>query len=144
AYRYQPFFSHAFRGRVDAASDASTLRHFFDELLASDDDFVLQRGASALAGYELAFDKRDATHLVYKEVRFHDLLEPLLERLPELHAIGLVRDPRAVVASWSAAPREFRAEWVLQDEWREAPSKNVGHPENWYGFSRWRELANLF
>lgn len=144
AYRYQPFFSHAFRGRIDAASDAARMRAFFADLLETDDDFVLQRGASALAGYELTFDKGATTHLAYKEVRFHDLLGPLLERLPDLHAVGLVRDPRAVIASWTAAPREFRDAWRLEDEWRDAPSKNAGQAENWYGFTRWHALARLF
>lgn len=144
AYRYQPFFSYAFRGRVDAGSTTAELRQFFSSVLASDDHFVLQRGAAALAGYELAFDKRAPTHLVYKEVRFHNLIEPILERIPEMHAVGLVRDPRAVIASWIAAPREFNPEWEVEKEWRFAPSKNAGHPENWYGFSRWRELASLF
>lgn len=144
AYRYQPFFAHAFRGRIDVSTGPAGLERFFDDLLSTDDDFVLQRASLALAGYELAFDKRGITHLVYKEVRFHDLLEPLLERMPRLHAVGIVRDPRAVIASWAAAPREFRPEWCLHDEWREAPSKNGGQPENWYGFVRWRELAVLF
>lgn len=144
AYRYQPLFSHSFRGRIDTSSGRPELARFFADLLATDDPFVLQRGAAALAGYELIFAKSGISHLVYKEVRFHDLLPHLIEQLPELQAVGIVRDPRAVIRSWTAAPREFREEWDLEHEWRDAPAKNAGRQENWYGFERWKALAELF
>src|SRR5690606_19342501 len=133
AYRYQPLFAHAFRGRISTSSTGEELRTFFRDLLATTDNFVLQRGAAALAGYELEFPKGLATHLVYKEVRFHDLLDVLLGLLPDLHLVALIRDPRDVIASWVAAPREFRPEWSVEDEWFEASSKNAGLGENWYG-----------
>src|SRR5690625_3598820 len=144
AYRYQPFFAHAFRDRVNSTSSRGELETFFTDLLDTQDDFVLQRNEARLAQREIQFQKTAATHLVYKEVRFHDLLPHLLERLPELRAVGLVRDPRAVIASWVRAPREFQADWELGDEWRNAPLKNAGQNENWYGFARWKELASMF
>ena len=36
AYRYQPFFSYAFRGRIDTGSDVASLRGFFADLLDGD------------------------------------------------------------------------------------------------------------
>src|SRR5690242_11259495 len=58
AYRYQPMFSYAFKGRLDRTAASSDINSFFDDLLETADDFVLQRGDSSVAGYELTFPKR--------------------------------------------------------------------------------------
>ncbi|HEX5757392.1 MAG TPA: sulfotransferase [Arenimonas sp.] len=144
AFRYQPFFSYAFRDRVSEASSDAAIRSFFDDLLHSNDPFVLQTGKERLARDALEFRKEHASWLVYKEVRFHHLLPRLLSALPDARIIGLIRDPRAVLASWLRAPREFDAGWSIDAEWRSARLKNADKPENWYGFDRWRELAWLF
>lgn len=144
AYRYQPFFSHAFNGRLDVHAGPSGISAFFSDLLRTEDDFVLQRGASSLAGYELSFRKEAITHLVYKEVRYHHLIEHLLAMESTYMAIGLIRDPCAVIHSWAHAPREYDHAWCLADEWRHAARKNLDREESWYGFERWKELALLF
>lgn len=144
AYRYQPLFSYAFKNRLDVRSSAREVSGFFSDLLRTEDDFVLQRGDSALAGYELTFPKESITHLVYKEVRYHHLITRLLDLEPRFMAVGLVRNPCAVIHSWTQAPREYDRTWQLDDEWRLAPHKNGSHPENWYGFERWKELTLLF
>jgi len=144
AYRYQPFFSYAFRGRIDTGSDVASLRGFFADLLATEDEFVLQSGTASMASTTPRFAKSEITHLAYKEVRFHHLLPHMMAILPELKAIGIVRDPRAVLASWAKAPREFDPTWKLADEWRCAERKNAGLEENWYGFARWKALAEMF
>lgn len=144
AYRYQPFFSYAFRGRIDSCSDVASLRSFFTDLLATEDEFVLQSGTASMASTTPRFAKMEIAHLVYKEVRFHHLLPHLMTILPGLKAIGIVRDPRAVLASWARAPREFDPTWKLADEWRFAARKNAGLEENWYGFARWKALAEIF
>ena len=144
AYRYQPLFSHAFKNRLDEHSGPPEVSRFFSDLLHTKDDFVLQRGDSSLPGYELAFEKKTITHLVYKEVRYHHLIAHILDVEPTFMAIGLIRNPCAVIYSWTRAPREYDRTWRLEDEWRQAPHKNDNHPENWYGFERWRELALLF
>lgn len=143
AYRYQPFFSYAFRGRVDELTPPKELDRFFLDLFASRDEFVLQQGAARLARDELDFPKSEPTHLVYKEVRFHHLLPHLLASAPYLKLIGLIRDPRSVLASWFKAPREFDPTWSMDEEWRHARLKNNGRIENWYGFERWKQLATL-
>src|SRR5436305_252996 len=75
AYRYQPLFSYAFKQRLTSTSTRREIELFFDDLLFTEDDFVLQRGAASLAGYSLEFEKAEITHLVYKEVRYHCVLE---------------------------------------------------------------------
>lgn len=144
AYRYQPLFSYAFKDRLSSRSSSEEIDRFLDDLLATRDDFVLQRGQASLSGYTLDFPKTDITHLVYKEVRYHHLIENLLDHCPRLRLVALIRDPCAVVHSWLNAPREFDRSWSAIDEWRHAPGKNLDKPENWYGFERWKELAHLF
>src|SRR5690606_25349019 len=114
------------------------------DLLVTKDDFVLQRSDASLAGYELSFRKEGITHLVYKEVRHHDLIVRLLEVEPDFSAVGLVRDPRAVIHSWFNAPREFDHSRSRADEERYGARKDAGLGENWYGFERWKELTGLF
>jgi hypothetical protein len=144
AYRYQPLFSYAFKERLTANSPADEIDKFFGDLLATNDDFVLQRGALSLARYVLDFPKAEITHLVYKEVRYHDVLENLLKNSPNFKAIGIVRNPCAVIRSWISAPREFNQDWSLEEEWRHAQRKNSGNNENWYGYERWKQLTKLY
>lgn len=143
-YCYQPFFAHAFRGRADLSTGAPDLRGLFRDMLACDDAFVNQTGDARLSPRTPTFDKQTPDRLLYKEVRFHHLLPHFLRTLPEFKGIGVVRDPRFVLASWFQAPREFDPAWSRAAEWREAPLKNRGLDENWYGFTRWVALANLF
>lgn len=143
AFRYQPFFAHAFRARVDAARSPEALEAILDDIAITEDDFILQRGAAALAREALQFPKHEITQLVYKEVRYHNLLPRLLQ-IPRWRGVGVVRSPLDVLASWVRAPREFRPEWRLADEWRSAPSKNLGRPEEFYGYERWKTAALLF
>jgi hypothetical protein len=144
AYRYQPFFSYAFRGRINECSTAGEMRRSFDDLLLTDDEFVCQTGSARLAKSSPQFAKGAPTHLVYKEVRFHDLIKPIIAALPDAKYIGIVRDPLSVLESWLGAPREFKPEWSIRTEWRWAPLKNAGLAENWFGYERWKQLAGLY
>src|SRR6185312_12877245 len=113
------------------------------EIATTEDDYILQRGAATLARHELRFPKREITQVVYKEVRFHHRL-PELMSIPRFRGVGIVRNPLDVLASWVRAPREFRPEWRLADEWRRAPSKNQGRVEEFYGYEQWKAAARLF
>jgi hypothetical protein len=144
AYRYQPLFSYEFRGAIDANSDRAAIQRFMRALLVTQDDFVLQRRSASLSGYTLEFAKSAITHLVYKEVRYHEVLENLLSKWPRAIVIGLIRNPCAVIHSWSKAPREFNPRWDLLEQWRSASLKNDADAGNCYGFDRWRRLAETF
>jgi hypothetical protein len=63
---------------------------------------------------------------------------------PDAKIVGIVRHPCAVINSWLKTPREFRPEWNAMVEWRDAASKNRGLREEYYGFTKWKELANQF
>lgn len=143
AYRYQPFFAHAFRPRVDAARGAGDLDGILRDILSTEDDFILQRGERRLAASGPAFTKTTPSHLVYKEVRYHHLLPSLLE-LPRFRAVGIVRSPLEVLSSWRRAPREFDPSWRFETEWRDAALKNAGKREEYYGYEGWKRATRQF
>lgn len=84
--------------------------------------------------------------VVYKEVRYHHILENLMSVHEDVKVVGLIRNPMATLCSWWKAPREFRSDlgWKLEEEWLEAPSKNQNRPEEYYGYLKWKEIALLF
>lgn len=144
-YLYQPLFSYAFKDFLTPESEAAEIACFFHALAKTQDRFVLQIEERA-RGIVPDFAKAAPTHLVYKEVRHHHILPNLLARDAEVQAVLIVRDPRAVVSSFLQAPREFRADlgWRIEEEWRRAPKKNQGRPEEYFGYEKWKEAARLF
>jgi hypothetical protein len=144
-YKFQPLFSYRFKSFLGPTSSAAEIDDFFRRVAASSDDFLDQTERRS-SGSLPTFDKERPTHLVYKEVRYHHILPNLLERCPELRLVSIVRNPIAVISSWLRAPREFRADlgWQPLEEWRRAPSKNQGRPEEFYGYEKWKEATRLF
>ncbi|MBK8676252.1 MAG: sulfotransferase domain-containing protein [Cellvibrionales bacterium] len=144
-YKYQPLFSYAFKSYLDDKADAARIAQFF-AAIANTEDAFLDQSEQRARGDLPVFKKSTPTHIVYKEVRYHHILANLLAQDTSVRLIALVRNPLAVMASWLAAPREFRQDlgWVFADEWRHAPSKNENKPEDFYGFEKWKEAAHLF
>jgi hypothetical protein len=144
-YKYQPLFSYAFKSFLDERAPAAKIEQFFSEVAVKADDF-LDQAPQRNNGSLPAFDKTEPTHIVYKEVRYHHILANMLQQDPALKLIAIIRNPLAVMASWLAAPREFRRDlgWQVEREWREAPSKNQGQQEEFYGFEKWKESADIF
>jgi hypothetical protein len=144
-YKYQPLFSYALKGFLTPRSSPEEVERFFHLLAITADDFMdqVERRASGALPH---FAKKDPTHLVYKEVRYHHVLANLLHCDRELRLVAVIRNPLAVLASWLAAPREFRRDlgWVEREEWRCAPRKNQGRPEEFYGYEKWKEAAIIF
>lgn len=143
-FRFQPLFSYAFKDYLGPDSSRERIFEFMEAIHASQDDFIHQRIKDFYVEYPDLGDRRDVTHLVWKEVRYHHILENLMAQVPELRLVGLVRHPCAVVDSWLHSPREFKAGWEVEKEWRDAPSKNLDRPEEFNGFTKWLEVAKLF
>lgn len=135
AYRYQPLFSYEFKnwfGRHGVT--AVSLDSLGQALLEAKSDFVLQdlRPPKVLP----------ATHLVWKEVRYHALMSALAA-LPGLHKLIYIHRPALdVINSWYQAPKEFRAGQDIHAEYLDAPSKNTD-PCEYNGFNKWKESLAL-
>lgn len=146
AYRFQPLFSYRFKGAIKPESSKEDIEHFLQSLYAEEsDEFILQTRQKDRGVHPVGLVKLPrASWLVMKEVRYHYVIETLLRQLPGMKVIGIVRHPCGVINSWLKTPREFKPEWDMLTEWRQAPSKNQGRSEEFYGFEKWRELATLF
>jgi hypothetical protein len=144
SYRFQPLFSHQFKDFLTPLSSEQAIDSFFDKIHKTNDDFILQKNGKK-QGLVPDFEKKEITHVVYKEVRYHNILENLLETSSEIKVIGLIRNPFATVNSWLRAPKEFRNDfgWKADEEWRYAPLKNLKKPEEFNGYEKWKEVTFL-
>ena len=133
AYRYQPLFSYEFKNYLSANFSAEEAQDFHHKLLHAQSEFVLPKHD---------FEKVDPTALLYKNVRYHQLAERLLEQ-SEVKILFISRDPISVLNSWYNAPREFYPEWDIDQEWEHAPAKNGGRPEEFFGFDRWARAEQI-
>lgn len=145
-YKYQPLFSYAFKGRLTTSSTQTEIFNFFKEIAITNDDFIDQSEARKNGKMPVFKKSVTPTTVVYKEVRYHHVIENLLAKDSDLKVIGLIRNPYAVVYSWLNAPKEFRKDlgWNEIEEWRYAPKKNLNKPEEFNGFEKWKEVTSLF
>ncbi len=145
-YNYQPLFSYAFKSFLDEHASQEKIQAFFSKISNNTDPFVKQLEARE-KGKLPQFEKNETfTHIVYKEVRYHHIIENLLEKDNDLKVIGLIRNPNSVINSWLKAPKEFRPDlgWEIKKEWRYAPSKNLDKKEEFNGYEKWKEVYFLF
>lgn len=144
-YSYQPLFSYPFKGALSTSSTGKDVDDFFDHISKTDDEFIRQSKERKQLTKPV-FKKESPTISVYKEVRYHHIVEHILLSSKNTKVVGLIRNPLAVLCSWISAPREFRADlgWDFEKEWRTAASKNLNRPEEFFGFNKWKEVALLF
>ena len=145
-FKFQPLFSYAFKDYLDASSSQKDINTFFELIAKSKDPFLLQQDKIVQGIYPI-FQKSDqSTHIAYKEVRYHHILENMLKADPDVIVIGIVRSPYAVINSFLNAPREFRKDlgWDELSEWQYADKKNIDRVEEFFGYEKWKEVALLF
>ena len=144
-YKYQPLFSYELKNFLNDQSSLTDIGAFFEKLETTNSDF-LDQIEGIKKGIIPSFKKQAITHVAYKEVRYHNIIQNILEKDPGVKIIGLVRNPLSVINSWVHSPREFRKDlgWSEKEEWRLAEKKNQNKPEEFYGFEKWKEVANMF
>jgi sulfotransferase family protein len=143
-YCYQPIFSYALKDFLAENSTKERIDEFFRLCAETKDDFICQTDKRK-AGILPCFEKKGRiSHVVYKEVRYINVLENLLRKDGNVRLICLIRNPLAVLASWFAAPKEFNPNWSKSTEWFLASSKNRNRSEEFYGFKRWVDASRIF
>ncbi|MDG0980792.1 MAG: sulfotransferase [Halieaceae bacterium] len=143
ALRFQPLFSFEHKGRLNKTSSQKDIYNFFEEIYSSRDDFALM-ASEAQKNYPIFSKSTNQTHIIFKETRYLQVVENILAQCPNVKIFGIVRNPLSCLASWIMAPKEFNPEWNIMDEWRIAPSKNQNKPEEFYGFNKWKQVAENF
>lgn len=144
-YKFQPLFSYPFKGYLTPTSEKKDIDSFFEKISKTEDPFIDQKEAKK-KGKIPSFEKKTTNTIVYKEVRYHNILDNLLQKDKTIMVIGLIRNPLSTLFSWINAPSEFRKEkgWKIDEEWRFAPKKNRNKPEEFNGYQKWKEVALLF
>ena len=145
-FNFQPLFSYALKDCLADDSSKEIIDNFFIKLRETNDPFIKQH-KNIERGIIPEFKKElNQTHVVYKEVRYHNILNNLMTTDSDVIVIGLIRNPFATISSWLDAPKEFRKElgWIKDDEWLDAPQKNMGKKEEFNGYNKWKEVTRLF
>ena len=145
-FKFQPLFSYAFKNYLNKNSTLEDINDFFDKIAKSNDPFLLQQDRIDKGVYPVFKKNEQYTHIAYKEVRYHHILENMLKVDPDVIVIGIVRNPYAVINSFLSAPREFRKDlgWDELREWQYAKKKNLDKPEEFFGYEKWKEVTLLF
>ena len=143
-FKFQPLFSYAFKDFIDESSTESKVAQFFEELSISEDDFINLKDKELLGDYPSFAKNEMKTHLVFKHVRYHFLIEHLINSSPNIKFLLMIRNPLEVLNSWRKVPREFKANWDFEKEWYYANLKNTGRKHEYFGYKKWKEASELF
>jgi len=144
AYRFQPLFSYAFKGAVDADSGKKGFQKFFEGIYTSADAFLLQTDKRNDGLYPTFRKMGDPEYLAFKTCRYQYLLDKMLRHFGNLTLLGIVRHPCAVINSWLTNQSEFPEGADPRKEWRSGSCKNEGRMEEFFGFYKWKEVAHLY
>tara|TARA_R110002060_G_scaffold27200_8_gene37008 strand:+ start:2571 stop:3389 length:819 start_codon:yes stop_codon:yes gene_type:complete len=144
AYRYQPLFSYPLKGFLNTESSQKDIDDFFLKAYQSRDEMILQTHQRARQVHSTFSKNLNPDYLAVKHVRYHHLLENILKKNTSVKIIGIIRHPCGVINSWHKTRREFDIKWNIKDEWRTASKKNKDRKEEYFGFMKWKEAAELF
>ena len=143
-YCFQPLFSYQFKDYLDEGSIREKVDKFFFMLSDTDDEYICQKSQRKVGTLPYFHKSELPTHLIYKEVRYHHIIENLLRVDKDLKLIFLVRNPIEVMNSWINAPKEFDANWDVDEQLVFAELKNIGRKENFFGLDAWVQTTKLF
>jgi hypothetical protein len=143
-FKFQPLFSYAFKDYLDSNSSCTEINDFFSQIAIRKDSFMNLKDKNLLGKYPVFKKEQRLTHLVFKHVRYHFLIENILKCRNDIKFILIVRNPLEVLNSWRKAPREFDSKWDFEKEWFYANSKNLKRKEEYFGYLKWKEASSLF
>jgi len=144
AYRFQPLFSYAFKDAVNEDSSKYEYENFFIKIYKSNDNFLTQKDKRDSGLYPI-FNKKDLPeNLAFKTCRYQYLLSKMIYYFNNLKIVGIVRHPCGAINSWIKNPKEFPRDANPLKEWRFGSCKNKGRPEEFFGYYKWKEIANIY
>lgn len=142
--KFQPLFSYALKDCINETSSIEAIRDFYNMMWHNDSDLLLNMKDPLIHANYPVFSKTEPQEiLVFKQVHHHFILKNLMIKDPDFKLIGILRNPLSVLASWKNAPREFAHGWNFELEWLDAPMKNKGMKENYFGFEKWKEFSRI-
>ena len=141
--KFCPLFSYSFKNSMTKDSDANSWYRFFNRVYETEDEYMDQiylRKNGLIPDFRNKDDQPQT--LLIKSNRHHHLTESLLEKLPDLRMIALVRNPFSVINSWIRNPTEFPSGADPLQEWRSGSCRKTGVGEYW-GFDDWKSVTMM-
>ncbi|MCD4681357.1 MAG: sulfotransferase [Bacteroidales bacterium] len=143
-FKLSPLFSYAFKNAVNVNSNRDEWLQFFREVYFTNDEFMDQNYRRKSGEYPNIKSKESRpSHLVIKDTRYHNLTEQLLNLVPEMKFVHIVRNPCGAINSWINTPKEFPKGADPYKEWRSGECRKTGEEEFW-GFEDWKYLTNFY
>lgn len=143
-YKFQPLFSYKFKNRILMESTKTEIDQFFNELFHEDtDEFINQKIQREEGKCPKFKHPKSANILAYKETRYLYTVPLLLSIYKDIKIVAIIRNPIDTLESWINAPKEFKEEWDIKEEWLFAQKKNEFRPENYYGYYKWKEWIKM-
>lgn len=142
-FKFQPLFAYEFKNRVNEDSSAMDFINLFNDMTNENSIFLNQQDKLSTKEYPTFVKEKNYSHLVFKENRYQNIIEPMMRKNKSLKLIGIIRNPNACLNSWMKLPKEFPEGSDPLKEWRYGDCKNNGH-EDFFGYYKWKEVSNLY
>lgn len=142
-FKFQPLFSYEFKNRINEDSTKEEFENLFKDMISLESDFLDQKDKLKSKDYPKFEKYNNINHLVFKENRYQNVIEPMMRKYENMKLIGIIRNPNACLNSWMKLPKEFPPGYDPLKEWRYGDCKNKGH-EDFFGFYKWKEVSNLY
>jgi hypothetical protein len=142
-YRLSPLFSYEFKNYIREDSTRQDWEYVLRGAYRSTNEFMDQTYRRRAGEYP-AFTLKDSDPevLVVKFNRFQNLIERMLDLLPEVRMLAIARNPCGAIHSWLKAPKEFPPDADPMQHWRSGAVKKVGYGD-YFGFDDWKWVTRL-
>lgn len=142
-YRMSPLFSYEFKNQIRQGATRDDWLKVLRGAYVSANDFMNQT-TRRKAGEYPTFETKQANPslLVIKYNRFQNLTEEMLELLPEMKVLAVVRHPCGAMHSWLTATKEFPPDADPLKHWRSGAAKKSGYGD-FFGFDDWCWVTRL-
>ena len=142
-FKFQPLFSYELKNRVNEDSSNQEFNDLLTDMATKNSEFLNQNQKIESKEYPDFKKNKSPTHIVFKENRYQNIIEPMMRKVDNLKLLGIIRNPNACLNSWMKLPKEFPEGSKPLEEWRYGDCKNNGH-EDFFGYYKWKEVANLY
>jgi hypothetical protein len=138
-----PLFSYEFKNQIRQGATRDDWLKVLRGAYVSANDFMNQT-TRRKAGEYPTFETKQANPslLVIKYNRFQNLTEEMLELLPEMKVLAVVRHPCGAMHSWLTATKEFPPDADPLKHWRSGAAKKSGYGD-FFGFDDWCWVTRL-
>jgi len=142
-YRMSPLFSYEFKNRIREGATRTDWEEVLRGAYVSENEFMNQTTRRNAGEYPTFATKQpNPSVLVIKYNRFQNLTEEMIELLPEMKVLAVVRHPCGAMHSWLTAPKEFPPDAEPLEHWRSGAAKKSDYGD-FFGFDDWCWVTRL-